>query len=35
LGLNFQPGGLTAGEVRRAAVLIRTQFADDAWNRLR
>lgn len=35
LGLNFQPGGLTASEVRRAAVLIRTQFADEAWNRLR
>ena len=35
LQMNFQPGGLTPAEVRRAAELIRTQFGSDAWNRQR
>lgn len=35
LHLTFQPGGLSAAEVRRSAELIRTQFGSDAWNRQR
>jgi lipoate-protein ligase A len=35
LQMNFQPGGLTPAEVRRAAELIRTQFGSDTWNRQR
>jgi lipoate-protein ligase A len=35
LGLDFQPSGLTADEVRRSAVLIRTQFGNAQWNRQR
>jgi len=35
LHLGLEPGELTAAEVRRSAVLIRTQFGSDAWNRQR
>jgi lipoate-protein ligase A len=35
LALTFKPSQLTAGELRRAAVLIREQFADDAWTNQR
>ncbi len=35
LQLSFQPGGLTADEVRRSAFLIRTQFGSADWNRQR
>ncbi len=35
LQLDLQAGALTMDEVRRAAVLIRTQFGSDTWNRQR
>jgi lipoate-protein ligase A len=35
LQLSFQPGGLTAEDVRRSALLIRTQFGSTEWNRQR
>ena len=35
LKLDLQVGALTMDEVRRSAVLIRTQFGSDAWNRQR
>jgi lipoate-protein ligase A len=35
LALTCKPGPLTAGELRRAAALIREQFADDAWTNQR
>ncbi|MFO7631791.1 MAG: hypothetical protein R6W76_04575 [Caldilinea sp.] len=35
LHLNLQPGELKADEVRRSALLIRTQFGSDEWNRQR
>lgn len=35
LKLDLQTGALTMDEVRRSAVLIRTQFGNDAWNRQR
>ena len=35
LGLDLQPGTLSARELRRSAELIRTRFADPAWTRHR
>jgi lipoate-protein ligase A len=35
LNLELQPGALTMEEVRRSALLIRTQFGNNAWNRQR
>lgn len=35
LSLTCKPGPLTAGELRRAAVLIREQFANDEWTNAR
>mgnify|MGYP000973933235 FL=1 len=35
LALTCKPGPLTAGELRRAAVLIRQQFAADEWTNAR
>lgn len=35
LRVQFALGGLTPGEVRRSAILIRTQFGSDEWNRQR
>jgi lipoate-protein ligase A len=35
LALELKPGSITAGEARRTAELIRTQFADDGWTRTR
>jgi lipoate-protein ligase A len=35
LNLELQPGALTTEEVRRSALLIRTQFGNNAWNRQR
>lgn len=32
LALRLKPAPLTGGELRRAAELIRTQFADETWN---
>jgi lipoate-protein ligase A len=35
LALTFKPAPLSSGELRRAAVLIREQFANDAWTNQR
>ncbi len=35
LNLELQPGALTMEEVRRSALLIRTQFGNNEWNRQR